>query len=511
LCRIWPLTLTCYCPPFLLFLVTNLQFPQAACTHNANSKIPLHYAAREGRLEMVDFFVRWHPHTAAIQTKKQKLPLHFAAGDGHLAVVQILLAVYPAGAALPSAKGKLPLHFAARWGHLQIAQHLLDVYQEGARAMDWEGSLPLHDAARQGQYEMTRFLVEQFPSALVTANLRGEIPLFPAVRSRNIDLVVFLVQAWPNGGKFILQNVSQDDSVNAWDWDVVELLLRGAVDNFLDCSILENKQAPSVCLSSGLDIVAACPSPDILDGSSGDDGTKQLYLALARECVTHPPENLVLVASDAGKAAVMEVTIPRSKSPLLEAETARKKRSSSDHSRERKRKRVESLDFGDDSENDVDGTVTATARERTFIELHAALECGASNQVIRHVLGKRPEQVKETDDLSRLPLHLAAMRCKTPEDCELVIEKILNPFPKAASIRDGANRLPLHVAIASQANVRIVAALLDANPAAGVELCQTNDEWQNQMPIHMACTHDCDLGTVYLLLRADPSSVPTNA
>jgi ankyrin repeat protein len=62
---------------------------------NDKGKIPLHYAAREGRTEMVQFLLRADPKTASIRSKKDKLALHFACGEGHLEVVSALLSVDP--------------------------------------------------------------------------------------------------------------------------------------------------------------------------------------------------------------------------------------------------------------------------------------------------------------------------------------------------------------------------------------------------------------------------------
>lgn len=206
------------------------QYPPAASTPNTKGKIPLHYAAREGRLAMVDFFLTAAPETAEIASDKHKLALHFAAGDGHLSVVERLLQASPSSAARVSAKGKLALHFCARWGHRAIAERLLAYYPPAVSTVDWEGSLPLHDAAREGQVEMARLLMERYPEGLQVQNLRSEVPLFPAVRSGSKALVELLLDAWPHGGRSVLRHVSEDDRVAAWPDDMLDLLLKGAVD-----------------------------------------------------------------------------------------------------------------------------------------------------------------------------------------------------------------------------------------------------------------------------------------
>ena len=88
------------------------------------------------------------------------------------------------------------------------------------------------------------------------ANLRNEIPLFPAVRSGEITLVALLVQAWPAGCCCILQNLTEDldNLYSDWmSWDILELLLRGAVSKLTGCTLLEGQRPPSVRLVTNED------------------------------------------------------------------------------------------------------------------------------------------------------------------------------------------------------------------------------------------------------------------
>jgi hypothetical protein len=405
------------------------------------------------------------------------------------------------------------------------------------------------------------------------ANVRGEIPLFPAVRSKNMELVLLCVTAWPKGGQHVLQNIVRDDNVQGMGWDVVELLLHGAVNNLSGCRLLlaaanakannNNSNNNSQCherrlrqpvtarLSSDQSIIAACPSPtpeSIADNDNDNtmkdssdcsvestsapapaNTSKIVTVAVQHSYPTDAAAFLATVPATTAAAAtampmVMDIAVPRSKSPILEAEEMNRKKPSSG----RKRPRLGSTD-NDCSElagNCGGGGGSAGAsksaahahasassaipcpREKTFIALHAALECGASSHVIRYILTERPHEVKLSDDLDRLPLHLAVAQCRTEEQTDLVLDEILQPFPEAVLRRDADGRLPLHIAIAAQGNVRLIAALLTTYATAGVELCRTNDEWHDEMPIHMACHFDCCLSSVYLLLRADPSSIP---
>jgi ankyrin repeat protein len=252
---------------------------------NKKGKIPLHFAAREGRIEMVRFLLSLDPVMVTLPSKKNKLALHFAAGEGHQTIVSELLDLYPQGALTRSSKGKLPLHLAARWGHLKVAKALLSLYPDSIRGLDSEGSLPLHDAAREGQVTMVQYLFRIYPRGLMTANIRNEIPLFPAVRSGNLDLVIVLIQAWPAGGKFVLRHACVDDNVQYWSGEILELLLRGAMGNLANCALLDGREAPALCCG---DCVVHS------GGDESDDSESSNYSLVSEDSGSKQPDKSTL-------------------------------------------------------------------------------------------------------------------------------------------------------------------------------------------------------------------------
>jgi len=488
------------------------------------------------------------PDSAAVMSKKRKLALHFACGDGHVEIVRLLLDRYPGGAAVPSSKGKIAVHFAARWGHLQIVRELCRVFPDGVRAFDWERSLPLHEAAREGQIAMCRYLLERFPAALSTANLRGEIPLFPAVRSGSVDLVVLLVQAWPYGGKHILQRVSADDNVAEWNWELLALLLRGAVggDMLRDSPLCRGREPPSIrlllddvrwcscccgesgsaadaasastcCCSAGVDLLLPTTPPPRSEeegqapGKEKKKGKKKAKAEAMTHIVLAPRSNQYSrypgpsasgffsssSSSSSNPGTLDDPSLARSKSPILlqDDQGNEKKRGAGDQKSAGNGKRMR---FGYER-----GGAARSNATRTFIPLFAALECGASSHVIRDVIERRPEDVHAIDDMGRNALHWACQRtCGGSERLELIRQHFLSA--QTAAVRDSSNRLPLHAAIMAKGSVEVIDALLDVQPTTAVEACRTNDEWHDKTPVFMACQCDCDVGTVYRLLRLDP-------
>lgn len=482
-------------PNLLTPTLSTIQFPTAATTPNQKGKIPLHYAAREGRLDMVRYFLRTTPTAATIATSKGKLALHFAAGEGHEAITFALLWQYPRSATLPSTKGKLALHFCARWGYVSIAHGLLRVYPDAVRALDWEGSLPLHDAAREGQVRMSRVLMDRFPTAVQICNLRGEIPLFPAVRSGCVELVVLLLQAWPKGAKEIFRNVGEDDTIEGWSPEILELLLRAGVNRLHESPIVEGLEPPSIVMTNDVEPSSAVKretseqkecrkqkskKPKHNGAPSAEKPLPRLApapdpLSLGYAFSSPRPTAAALPAADLKHSS-------RCKSPMLGGSGSLKL----DGGRKRKRS----------------ATCMTTPVAGAFIPLLAALEVKASYVVIQHILEQRPEDVRQQDGKGRFALHWAALHTTDERIVDLVVDKMVHH--EAAQTVDTTGQLPLHLAIGARADARLIHALLQVYPAAGIQRCPS---WRGKVPMSpmaMAITMNCDLSTLFQLIRVHP-------
>lgn len=411
---------------------------------NKKGKTPLHFAAREGRLEVVNFLLYKDPSVAAIATEKKKLPLHFAASDGHRNVCKRLLEVYPDGARFRSKKGKNCLHFCSRWGYIGIATDILQVSPEAIITPDAENSLPLHDAVRGSQVEMCRRLVALYPEAVASSNMRGEIPLYGAARSGNIDLCALFLTVWPKSGTHILQSLSSDDCVQEWERDVIEMLVRGAVGNFIGCEHFEDR------------LMSRVPT---------DHPT-----------FAHPAEGICLVPSESS-LSTLETDQEDSVEPAL------------------KRARHTSVFVSSSDFTEATGH---------FLLLHSAIEANVSKVAMEHIWCLARQEVETVDRSGRSALHLAVTL--SSEHVQFVLE-VIETFPSAAALRDAQRRLPLQIAIESGACSEVIRALLIAYPEAGVQECQSLDLQGPCWPVDLACNHDADINVVYHLLRFDPSFV----
>ena len=474
----------------------------AALMHNTKGKIPLHYAAREGRTEMVKFLLRLVPLCAAISTKKGKLALHFASGEGHIEVVRDLLRVHPSGATIPSKKGKVPLHFAARWGHINIARDLCQLVPGCINTLDYDGSNSLHDATREGQFEMAKFLVERYPPAMYESNIRGEIPLFAAIRSGNISLCAFLIRSWPASGKQVLQAISDPDNVASWEPTILNLCLRGAVGNFTDLSPEERQYTDD----HGKSII-----DKVMKNTGGAYLTHKQYQLLSDRDNKESIElgnNLPNSTAPEQLPPGTDVVSPRCKSPILVSDDCEKKRSSSSANSSNKRQNCGST--VSEEKTRANFFYQNTLQKSSFYQLHAALECSATINVLKCVLERYPEQRTVVDDYGRLPLHIAMSHYRSNGHVDFILEQIWKPNQNASFSRDYFGRLPLHLALMTRADSRLIKVLLDKYPSSGTEECQiVDDKFFHMLPIQMAKLHGCDLSTLFLLVRQDPSIVHT--
>jgi ankyrin repeat protein len=195
--------------------------------------------------------------------------------------------------------------------------------------------------------------------------------------------------------------------------------------------------------------------------------------------------------------------LPRSKSPILEADCCGKKRSASEGTNSNKRSRRGSFDDYED--------VALTGRiltRPTFYQLHAALECSASRSVLECVLDRYSEQLTQEDDLGKLPLHVAVEHCRSDGSVDFILKNVFKPHTDACFHRDYLGRLPLHLALLNRADCRLIEVMLEANPSSGVDYCDTVDaRFADKLPIHMATASDCDISTIFLLLKCDPTVV----
>lgn len=89
-----------------------------------------------------------------------------------------------------------------------------------------------------------------------------------------------------------------------------------------------------------------------------------------------------------------------------------------------------------------------------FYMVHAAVKRECPQDLLRYIIETRPEEVRQTNDEGRLPLHVAANAA--PHSAEssyhykFVIDELLYSYPDGAAVSDSEGKLPLQLSIQSE-------------------------------------------------------------
>ncbi|XP_034018915.1 ankyrin repeat domain-containing protein 16 isoform X2 [Thalassophryne amazonica] len=176
----------------------------------------LHYAARHGHLDVVDYLVKQIGVDVEVYNSDYKRPLHEAASMSHqacvsyllregakvdslkkadwnLGVIQELLS-HSADPTLHNKDGWNSFHIACREGDPLVIQHLLLVAPEVWRTASKTHRTPLHTAAMHGCEEVMRILLERCDYAPDSTDSCGVTPFMDAVRNGHISIARLLLE-----------------------------------------------------------------------------------------------------------------------------------------------------------------------------------------------------------------------------------------------------------------------------------------------------------------------------
>jgi hypothetical protein len=170
--------------------------PDGACTEDKSGRIPLHYAARNGSLELATRLLKRFPGGIFIQDLDGKLPLHLACANGsNEALIRLLIENYPKGLQQKDKSLSLPLHYAAsrRMAQANTLKLLMEQYPSAIYAADDSGRLPLHHAVETHCLERIRLFVEMDKFTVTKTTNNGASPLKLACSShRHGDIKRYL-------------------------------------------------------------------------------------------------------------------------------------------------------------------------------------------------------------------------------------------------------------------------------------------------------------------------------
>ena len=155
----------------------------------------LHWAAGKGRIDGVELLLRYKSDPHARLSKgggRGRTPLHYAARNGHLDVCKFLVCGAGVPADAKAYDSTTPMHLAVWQGHLVVADWLLTVC-DNLHSLNDYGCDVSHWAAMRGDVPTAKWLVAKGVT-MRTTNLVGHTSLHKAAQSGHWELVRFLVQ-----------------------------------------------------------------------------------------------------------------------------------------------------------------------------------------------------------------------------------------------------------------------------------------------------------------------------
>jgi len=125
---------------------------------NAMKQNSLHIAVWHSNTELVKFILSLDKVNINSKDKVGRTPLHYAARNGNLEIVELLIK-YGAKVSSSSITNEEPLHEAVYKGHLEVAKFLLD---KGAKVNSGSyRGYPIHMAIDKGDYDMLVMLIKE--------------------------------------------------------------------------------------------------------------------------------------------------------------------------------------------------------------------------------------------------------------------------------------------------------------------------------------------------------------
>jgi CDK inhibitor PHO81 len=155
-------------------------------------RIPLHYAAMHGRVDLLQELIGAAPDTVNFRDQDSFTPLIHAIVHSQLACVQILLTSGAHLTRLGPAE-HIPLNLACQWGSMEIVELLL---QRNAEMLpDAEGLYPAHLVSRSGKNPHMLLLLKKYGADLDQPDkLYQWTPLFHAASDGHVECLETLLQ-----------------------------------------------------------------------------------------------------------------------------------------------------------------------------------------------------------------------------------------------------------------------------------------------------------------------------
>ncbi|MCC8417666.1 MAG: ankyrin repeat domain-containing protein, partial [Rickettsia endosymbiont of Bryobia graminum] len=162
---------------------------------NANDLTTLHWAAKEGYIDLIKELINKNPSSITTQDKDNFTALHWAANNGHIdiVIVKVLIDKNKDIIDIKNNYGQTALHLAASEGHTEILEAIIDKNRKAVDITNNDGQTPLHSAAQEGHINAIEALITHAPSLINIKDNYGFTALHWAAQEGYINTVEELI------------------------------------------------------------------------------------------------------------------------------------------------------------------------------------------------------------------------------------------------------------------------------------------------------------------------------
>ena len=163
---------------------------------NKDNNTPLHFAALNGRLAVVKYFIEDLKCDPNSRGQWGRISLHHASENGHLDVIQYLIDTQHCDPSCTDEDKYTLLHHASLNGHLATVKCLTVEHKCDPLSKNKDSNTPLHFAALNGRLAVIKYFIEDLKCDPNSRGQWGRIPLHHASQNGHFNVIQYLVDIY---------------------------------------------------------------------------------------------------------------------------------------------------------------------------------------------------------------------------------------------------------------------------------------------------------------------------